>query len=87
VQLAIASTLPGCDQDNLISLQSNIEELITLTRENLTSLQNQVKDRGLLLQAPVEEGVDHFDKEYALLKVSCKHCTLHWATWTLIVKT
>jgi hypothetical protein len=70
VLLAIAASLPGPDQDSLISLQSDIEELITLTRENLTSLQNQAKERGSSVQTPIQGAVDQFDKEYALLKVS-----------------
>lgn len=68
VQLAVAASLPGPDRDSLISLQSHIEELITLTRENLTSLQNQEKERDLLQTG----AADQYDKEYALLKVSWK---------------
>lgn len=79
VQLAVAASPPGPDCDNLISLQSDIEELISLTRENLMSIQKQVKERGLPAQAAdvshFDKGLsaqtgtaDHFDKEYALLK-------------------
>lgn len=68
VRLAVAASLPGPDRDSLISLQSNIEELITLTRENLTGLQNQEKERDLLQTG----AADQYDKEYALLKVSWK---------------
>jgi len=68
VQLAVAASLPGPDRDSLISLQSHIEELITLTRENLTGLQNQEKERDLLQTG----AADQYDKEYALLKVSWK---------------
>jgi hypothetical protein len=68
VQLAVAASLPGPDRDNLISLQSHIEELITLTKENLTGLQNQEKERDLLQTGAAEQ----YDKEYALLKVSWK---------------
>ncbi|GFG29934.1 hypothetical protein Cfor_09951 [Coptotermes formosanus] len=64
VQLAVSASLPGPDRDNLISLQSHIEELITLTRENLTGLQNQANERDLLQTGPG----DQYDKEYALLK-------------------
>ncbi|PNF16311.1 hypothetical protein B7P43_G10830 [Cryptotermes secundus] len=79
VQLAVAASPPGPDCDSLVSLQSDIEELILLTRENLMSIQKQMKERGL----PTEAGdashsdkgsseqtgtADHFDKEYALLK-------------------
>ena len=66
VQLAVAASLPGPDRDSLVSLQSHIEELITLTRENLTGLQNQEKERDLLQTG----AADQYDKEYALLKVS-----------------
>ena len=68
VQLAVAASSPGPDRDGLISLQSHIEELITLTRENLTGLQNQEKERHL----PQTGAADQYDKEYALLKVSWK---------------
>lgn len=68
VQVAVAASLPGPDRDSLISLQSHIEELITLTRENLTGLQNQEKERDLLQTG----ATDQYDKEYALLKVSWK---------------
>ena len=68
VQLAVAASLPGPDRDSLISLQSHIEELITLTRENLAGLQNQEKERDL----PQTGAADQYDKEYALLKVSWK---------------
>ncbi|KDR13643.1 zinc finger CCCH-type with G patch domain-containing protein [Zootermopsis nevadensis] len=68
VQLAIAASLPGPDQDSLISLQSDIEELITLTKENLTGLLNQAKEIDSPVQTPIQGEVDHFDKEYALLK-------------------
>jgi len=64
VQLAVAASLPGPDRDSLISLQSHIEELITLTRENLTGLQNQEKERDLLQTG----AADQYDQEYALLK-------------------
>jgi hypothetical protein len=72
VQLAVSASLPGPDRDNLISLQSHIEELITLTRENLTGLQNQANERDLLQTGPG----DQYDKEYALLKVSKKYQTV-----------
>jgi hypothetical protein len=68
VQLAVAASLPGPDRDSLISLQSHIEELITLTKENLTGLQDQEKERDLLQTG----AADQYDKEYALLKVSWK---------------
>jgi hypothetical protein len=81
VQLAVAASLPGPDRDSLISLQSNIEELITLTRENLTGLQNQ-EDRDLLQTG----AADQYDKEYALLKVSWKYkimrCDIKPNKWT-----
>jgi hypothetical protein len=88
VQLAVAASPPGPDCDSLISLQSDIEELISLTRENLMSIQKQVKERGLPAQtgdvshfdkgSSAQTGtVDHFDKEYALLKVSQKCDALH----------
>jgi hypothetical protein len=66
VQLAVSASLPGPDRDSLVSLQTHIEELITLTKENLTGLQNQAKERDLLQT----EAGDQYDEEYALLKVS-----------------
>jgi hypothetical protein len=80
VQLAVAASPPGPDCDSLVSLQSDIEELISLTKENLMSIQKQVKEPDLPTQADVSHfdkslsaqtgTADHFDKEYALLKVS-----------------
>jgi hypothetical protein len=69
-------------------LQSDIEELISLTRENLMSIQKQVKERGLPAQAEdvshsdkgssAQTGTaDHFDKEYAVLKVSQRCGAVH----------
>jgi hypothetical protein len=66
VQLAVSASLPGPDRDSLICLQSHIEELIALTRENLTGLQNQAKEKELLQTG----AFDQYDKEYARLKVS-----------------
>lgn len=95
VQLAVAASPPGPDCDSLVSLQSDIEELISLTRENLMSIQKQMKERGL----PTEAGdashsgkgsseqtgtADHFDKEYALLKVSQRCVMLHQTIWPQI---
>jgi hypothetical protein len=88
VQLAVAASPPGPDCDSLISLQSDIEELISLTRENLMNIQKQVKERGLPAQAgdvshfdngsSAQTGTaDHFDKEYALLKVRQRCGALH----------
>lgn len=87
VQLAIAASLPGPDQDSLISLQSDIEELITLTKENLTGLLNQAKEIDSPVQTPIQGEVDHFDKEYALLKVSFEHNAFRYTAWPLITKT
>jgi hypothetical protein len=70
VQLAVAASSPGPDRDSLVCLQSNIEELITLTRENLTGLQSQENERDVLQTGAA--AADQYDKEYALLKVSCK---------------
>jgi hypothetical protein len=56
-------------------LQSDIEELISLTRENVLSVQKQVKERGLPAQAGT---ADRFDEEYGLLKVSQGCGALCW---------
>jgi hypothetical protein len=87
VQLAVAASPPGPDCDSLVSLQADIEELISLTRENLRSVQKQVDRRGLPTEpadgSHCDEGSlaqtttsDHFDEEYGLLRVSLRCGTL-----------
>jgi hypothetical protein len=95
VQLAVAASPPGPDWDSLVSLQGDIEELISLTRENLRSVQKQVEQRGLPTE-PADgshyvEGssartraADQLDEEYSLLKVS-QRCGAHCYTVCLQV--
>ena len=68
IQVAVAASSPGNDLDNLVSLQKDIEELITLTKENLSTLQNQASSS--------QDAADEFDEQYALFKVSARETVL-----------
>ncbi|XP_051167034.1 zinc finger CCCH-type with G patch domain-containing protein [Leptopilina boulardi] len=62
VEIALSTTPKGPDKDNLLSLQSDIQELINLTKENLESLETveNKKDEN--------STNDPLDREYALFK-------------------
>ncbi|KAH0951498.1 hypothetical protein HN011_002974 [Eciton burchellii] len=67
VDTTLSITPKGPDRDNLLSLKSDIEELISLTKENLQRLEgndtNKKND-----DEESDEAEDSLDKEYALFK-------------------
>ncbi|XP_011332346.2 zinc finger CCCH-type with G patch domain-containing protein isoform X2 [Ooceraea biroi] len=66
VDTTLSATPKGPDRDNLLSLKSDIEELISLTRESLRSLEgNEDKKND---DEEFDEEEDPLDKEYALFK-------------------
>lgn len=59
----------GPNRDNLLSLKSDIEELISLTKESLQSLEeNNTEDKDEDEDSD-DKTEDPLDKEYALFKV------------------
>ncbi|KAJ9587031.1 hypothetical protein L9F63_019373 [Diploptera punctata] len=60
VQSALAVSPPGAERDSLVSLKADIEELITLSKKNLSALENHASSS--------QDPVDQLDKEYALFK-------------------
>lgn len=76
IELALSVTKSGPEYDNLVGLKNDIKELICLTNENLTSLQEQnsnTTSQSDALRKPVGNNDDNvedpFEKEYALFKV------------------
>lgn len=69
VDTTLSSTPVGPNKDNLLSLKSDIEELISLTKESLQSLEgNNAGDKGE--DEDLDDKIeDSLDKEYALFKV------------------
>ncbi|XP_011702720.1 PREDICTED: zinc finger CCCH-type with G patch domain-containing protein [Wasmannia auropunctata] len=62
------STMPkGSDRDNLLSLKSDIEELISLTKESLQSLEGDVENTNED-NNPDDKTENELDREYALFK-------------------
>lgn len=72
VQLALSATAEGHDKDNLLSLQSDIQELISLTKESLKSAEgkdtSENEDDGLSDSEEDNED-DAMAAEYAMFKV------------------
>jgi len=72
VDTTLSITPKGPDRDNLLSLKSDIEELISLTKENLQRLEgndtNKKND-----DEESDEAEDSLDKEYALFKVHFRY--------------
>nr|CAD7197923.1 unnamed protein product [Timema douglasi] len=72
VKLAVKASAPGPDKDNLVSLEGDIQELISLTKENLLSLEKQQtptsSSTGHCSKKQKVEDSDPFAEEYALFK-------------------
>lgn len=73
IDVTLSATSIGPDRDNLLSLKSDIEELISLTKENLQNLEgsdiiNKNRDEN-----SDDETENLLDKEYALFKVCLKY--------------
>lgn len=71
VDTTLSATPIGPDRDNLLSLKSDIEELILLTKESLQNLEGDTinKNRD---DSSANKTENLLDKEYALFKV-CFH--------------
>lgn len=69
VDTTLSTTPKGPDRDNLLSLKSDIEELISLTRESLQSLEGDVENTNED-ESPNNVMENSLDREYALFKVS-----------------
>ncbi|XP_043275966.1 zinc finger CCCH-type with G patch domain-containing protein [Venturia canescens] len=67
VKLALSATDQGPDRDNLLSLQSDIEELITLTAQSLRSAKGECTDSDSAENLSDDDD-DPMAKEYALFK-------------------
>lgn len=63
----LSTTSRGPDRDNLLSLKSDIEELISLTKESLQSLEGDEENKNN--DNPDDKMEDLLDREYALFKV------------------
>jgi len=68
VDTTLSITPKGPDRDNLLSLKSDIEELISLTKESLQRLEGNDADKKIDDEES-DEAEDSLDKEYALFKV------------------
>ena len=68
VQATLSTTTQGADRDNLLSLESDIQELINLTKESLQSVNaGNVADESTM-ESLNDEDEDPLAKEYALFK-------------------
>ncbi|XP_034945581.1 zinc finger CCCH-type with G patch domain-containing protein isoform X2 [Chelonus insularis] len=73
VQLALSSAVEGHNRDNLLSLQSDIQELIALTKESLKSAEegkesSDNEDDGLSDDGQIEDDDDPLTKQCAMFK-------------------
>lgn len=66
----LSATPKGPERENLLSLKSDIEELISLTNESLQSLEgNNAENEDEDKNEDSDNTEDPLDKEYALFKV------------------
>lgn len=73
VDVTLSATSIGPDRDNLLSLKSDIEELISLTKESLQNLEgNDIINKNRDENSD-DETENLLDKEYALFKVCLKY--------------
>ncbi|XP_020287630.1 zinc finger CCCH-type with G patch domain-containing protein [Pseudomyrmex gracilis] len=70
VDTTLSITPNGPDRDNLLSLKSDIEELISLTRESLQSLEGDNDENANEDEDFDDDTQDPLDKEYALFKAA-----------------
>ncbi|XP_031849475.1 zinc finger CCCH-type with G patch domain-containing protein [Nomia melanderi] len=68
VQATLSSTAEGTDRENLLSLQSDIEELINLTKESLQSIESGDTGNESSTEILSDDDNDPLAKEYALFK-------------------
>lgn len=69
----MSATPIGPDRDNLISLKSDIEELISLTKESLQNLEGDSTINKNRDENSDDKLENLLDKEYALFKVCFKY--------------
>ncbi|XP_071578322.1 zinc finger CCCH-type with G patch domain-containing protein isoform X1 [Temnothorax nylanderi] len=72
VDTTLSTTPKGPDRDNLLSLKSDIEELISLTKESLQTLEGDVENKNED-DNPDDKIKDLLDKEYALFKAELEN--------------
>ncbi|XP_076281491.1 zinc finger CCCH-type with G patch domain-containing protein isoform X1 [Lasioglossum baleicum] len=68
VQSTLSSTAEGPDRENLLSLKSDIEELIDLTKESLQSIESGDTENDSSTEILSDDDDDPLAKEYALFK-------------------
>jgi len=73
VDVTLSATSIGPDRDNLLSLKSDIEELISLTKESLQNLEGHGTINKNTDENSDDEAENLLDKEYALFKVCLKY--------------
>lgn len=74
VDTTLSATPVGPDRDNLVSLKSDIEELISLTKESLQSLEDGSINKNRDEDSDNDDKTESLlDKEYALFKVCFKY--------------
>jgi len=75
VDTTLSATPTGPERENLLSLKSDIEELIYLTRESLQSLEkNNAENKDEDDENKDSDNTeDPLDKEYALFKVCSRY--------------
>lgn len=73
VDTTLSATPIGSDRDNLLSLKSDIEELISLTKESLQNLEGDSTINKNRDDNSDDKTENLLDKEYALFKVCFKY--------------
>nr|XP_033327619.1 zinc finger CCCH-type with G patch domain-containing protein isoform X1 [Megalopta genalis] len=68
VQATLSSTAEGPDRENLLSLKSDIEELINLAKESLQSIESGDNENDSSTEILSDDDDDPLAKEYALFK-------------------
>ncbi|XP_076627354.1 zinc finger CCCH-type with G patch domain-containing protein [Colletes latitarsis] len=68
VQSTLSTTVSGADRDNLLSLESDIQELINLTKESLQSVETGDIGNESKTESLNDEDEDPLAKEYTLFK-------------------
>lgn len=73
VDVTLSATSIGPDRDNLLSLKSDIEELISLTKESLQNLEEHGTINKNTDENSDDETENVLDKEYALFKAEVEN--------------
>lgn len=76
VEITLSTTPNGPDRDNLLSLKTDIEELISLTEESLQNLEgDNTEDKN---ENSNDNTDDLLEKEYALFKVQSLNIIINY---------